>query len=86
MSNERLTLDLSCQDLTGETVRGGPLPKYLLTGATDRTYKVWNLDDVASGPVKHNRKHMVTDVTWLNHHPGHVTVANDDIYALWHSR
>ena len=29
---------------------------------------------------------MVSDVAWLGHHPGHVSVAHDDIYAFQHTR
>nr|CAD7575306.1 unnamed protein product [Timema californicum] len=57
--------------------------RYLMTGSTDCTTKVWDLDDVTI-PVSFGRKGFVTDGLWLQHWVAHVT-SFDDAYSMTHT-
>ena len=60
------------------------LPRYLVTGGTDRHYRFWDLRDT-SVPVQEVKRGLVTGVSWL---PGWAaaTVCYDDVYLQAHTQ
>lgn len=65
------------------------LPSELVTGSSDRVCSVWSLDDASSSSLSRPRQSvkrgLVTDVSWLRHHPAQVAVSFDDVFLQSHT-
>ena len=75
LRNSQTFLDLSSE------ADGEGFPLHLFTGSTDRVVTSWDLGSASTlgdVPVRECRKHFVTDVTWLDHFPGNVSISHDD--------